>query len=155
MTTYHWGMAVALAPMTVGCPKCLAARGSHCRSAGGYQNSTVGLHAARKAAVAHLSDRQRYDAYAAMKAEEEVLRAQVRARLAEPVTAEVAAVRRRTAEVWKRAVVEAAAEVRAEVRTETARRNPAPPAGNPGGNVVDLMPRLRRRRFGLFPNGVA
>jgi hypothetical protein len=43
---------IATAPMIVQCPRCRAIIGEHCKSKGGYQNSAVGFHAARRAAVA-------------------------------------------------------------------------------------------------------
>jgi hypothetical protein len=110
---YIRSMAVAMAPMTVGCTRCLVGRGSHCRSKGGYQNSAVGFHKARRDAVAHLSEQQRYDAYAAMRAEEAELRASVEASLRRPLTSAQVESRRRTGAAWDRIGREVAAEVRA------------------------------------------
>ncbi len=141
--TFVRSMAVALAPLTVGCTFCLAPRGSNCRSTGTYKTK---LHAARIAAVAHLSEQQRYDAYAAMRAEEAALRAQVSAQLAKPLPADVEASRRRTAATWDRVGREAAAEV------ASVRRRPLSPIR--GGTVVVLATERMRRRSPL-PNGVA
>jgi hypothetical protein len=142
--TFNRVMAVAQAPLTVGCPRCLAGRGSHCRSSGGYQNSAVGFHAVRKAAVAHLSDDQRYDAYAQMRAEEAQLRAQVSAQLRQPLPADVREIRRRTGVAWDR--------IGREVRAEAApvRRKPLAPVR--GGSNVTYLDAYRKP---ARPDGVA
>lgn len=161
MTAFNRVMAVAAAPMTVGCPKCLAGRGAYCTSRGGYQNSAVGFHAARKRAVEHLSEQQRYDAYAAMRAEEAQLRAQVSARLAQPLTPQQVESQRRTREAWARTD----AEVREWRRTcadilnhtfgcrckaEQPARKPLTPAR---GVVVDFVDAKRRRALRVVPGG--
>jgi hypothetical protein len=135
-----------MAPMTVGCPRCLAGRGSHCRSSGGYQNSAVGFHKVRKDAVAHMSEQQRYDAFAEMRAEEAALRAQVSGLLRRPPSPAQQESRRRTGEAWDRAGRDAAAEVRAAQS-----RRPLSPVR--GGDVVDLAAARRARLVRLVPDG--
>ncbi len=165
-TAYARLMWSALAPKTVQCPRCGAARGADCISSGGWQNSAVGLHAARKAAVAHLSDDERVAAYGALKAEEESRREATRARLVElSRDPQVIEARRRTAEAWDRLDAELAEERRHCARVgfhergcrcrwvAESKRKPLSPIR--GGNVVDLnAARLRRRTF-TVPGGVA
>lgn len=112
MTTFIESSAVALAPQTVPCPRCKAQRGEWCRSAGGYQNSAVGFHAARRKAVAHLSDAERYGAYAAMRAEQDARRAEARAALSEPLTGEQQASRAAQCAAWNEICRDVAAEER-------------------------------------------
>lgn len=71
MTDYQRMMASAMAPETVGCSFCDAARGFPCQSSGGY---TVPFHAARQKAVAHLTDDERVAAFAALQAERRRIR---------------------------------------------------------------------------------
>jgi hypothetical protein len=133
--------------MTVGCTKCLAPRGSYCRSTprraggNGYQNSAVGFHKARQDAVAHLGEQQRYDAYAEMRAEEAALREQVSRRLAQPLSPEQQRVRKATGEAWRRAGAEATAELRAVQE----RRKPLSPIRGVAP-VADLAAERARRR---------
>ncbi len=123
---YVRSTAVASAPMTVGCTRCLAPRGSYCRSTprrgDGYQNSAVGFHKPRVEAVAHLSEQQRYDAYVQMRREEQPLRESVSRSLrpfpAPPVPA-------------------------ADLAAERAKRQPLAPFR--GAKVLDLRPRLAAR----------
>ncbi len=147
---YIRSSAVAMAPMTVGCPRCLAGRGSYCKSTPrrggvGYQNSAVGFHKARKDAIAHLDEQQRYDAFAEMRAEEAALREQVSRQLAQPLSAQQVESRRRTREAWQQAGREVAAGLQAE-------RRPLSPMG--GGKVLDLRPRLAARH-GSTPQDIA
>ena len=162
---YIRSMAVAMAPMTVGCTRCLAGRGSHCESSGGYRNSAVGFHAARKAAVAHLSEQQRYDAYAEMRAEEAALRASVSARLRQPLTPEQQASRRATGEAWARTDAEVRQWRRDRVdvlthsygcrcRTEQPARQPLGPIRGVAP-VGDLSAARRRRALRSVPDGAA
>ncbi len=73
---YSRRMATALAPMAYQCPRCKSGRGSWCESSGGYRNSAVGFHAARKRLVADLSDDERADLYLAVHAEQQARRAE-------------------------------------------------------------------------------
>ncbi len=102
-------MWAALAPKTVQCAKCGAGPGADCVSKGGYQNSAVGFHAARKAAVAHLSADARVAAFGRLRAEEQARREQVTKRPAPPAAdPQVQEARRRTAEAWDRVDAELA-----------------------------------------------
>ncbi len=124
---YIRSTAVASAPMTVGCTRCLAPRGSYCRSTprrggDGYQNSAVGFHKPRVEAVAHLTEQQRYDAYVQMRNEERALRSSV-SRSLQPSPAP------------RRPV---------EVTDLDAKRKPLGPIRG-GAKVLDLRPRLAAR----------
>ncbi|AEV86678.1 hypothetical protein ACWT_5661 [Actinoplanes sp. SE50] len=77
-------------PRTAACPFCRSPRGSDCRSIGGY---TVGFHAARIKAVAHLNRQQRDDAVQKLRAEEKARRDKTEAILAKPLTADQLATR--------------------------------------------------------------
>lgn len=126
---YIWSTAVASAPMTVGCTRCLAPRGSYCRSTprrggNGYQNSAVGFHKPRVDAVAHLSEQQRYDAYVEMRNEERALRQRMATSL-KPIPTDLAA--------------------------EREKRQPLAPFR--GAKVLDLRPRLAARH--RTPDGAA
>lgn len=93
-------MASALAPLSVRCPFCRAPRGSQCRSRTGY---TGGIHAARRKAVAHLSDAERLAAYDLMRAEQDARRTQTVQALAECANdPEIQATRRATGAAWAR-----------------------------------------------------
>ncbi len=144
---YIRSSAVAAAPMTVGCTRCLAGRGSRCRSTGGYQNSAVGFHKARKDAIAHLDEQQRYDAYVEMRAEEAELRARVSAQLARPLTPQQVESRRRTREAWAQAGRDATAELRA------GRAKPSPVSVLPGVLPVSDLAAERARRRGAPTSG--
>lgn len=144
---YIRSMAVASAPMTVGCTRCLAPRGSYCRSTGQYN---VPFHKVRRDAVAHLSEQQAYDAYVQMRAEEAGLREQVSRRLAQPLTPEQLRVRRATGEAWRRAGAEATAELRAE----RDRRKPLSPIRGVAP-VADLAVERARRRGASTSGSVA
>ncbi len=151
---YIRSSAVGLAPITAFCDPakggCGAGRGSFCRSSGGYQNSAVGFHRARRDAIAHLDEQQRYDAYRAMRSEQEQRRREVEAVMARPLTPEQQRVRRATGEAWRRAGVEAAAEVRAE------RERPKPLSPIRGvAPVADLAAERARRRGAPTSGGVA
>ncbi len=145
---YIRSSAVAAAPMTVGCTRCLAPRGSYCRSTGQYN---VPFHKARKDAVEHLSEQQRYDAYVEMRREEAALREQVSHRLAQPLTAEQQRIRAATGEAWRRAGVEAAAEIRAG---QGQRRKPLGPIRGVAP-VADLAVERARRRGAPTSGGAA
>ncbi len=82
MTSYQLMMAAGLAPLTVKCDTCgePAGSGYYCRSKSGY---TTPIHAARKAAVAHLTEDEQVAAFAAMRAEEKRRRDESSARQAE------------------------------------------------------------------------
>lgn len=102
-------MWAALAPKTVRCPRCKAGPGDDCVSSGGYQNSAVGLHAARKQAVAHLSEEERVAAFGRLKAEELARREEATRRLAElAADPQVVESRRRTAAAWAKVDAELA-----------------------------------------------
>jgi hypothetical protein len=148
---YVRSSAVAAAPMTVGCTYCLAPRGSHCRSKGGYQNSLVGYHKARRSAVAHLSEQQRYDAYVVMRGEEARLRAHVSRLLEQPLTPQQQESRRRQRAAWAQAGREATVELRQDSRP----RRLALTAVRGGAPVVDLTAERARRRNGSTPSGAA
>ncbi len=140
--------AVAMAPMTVGCTRCLAGRGSYCQSSGQYK---VPFHAVRIAAVAHLDEQQRYDAYVQMRREEAALREQVSRQLRQPLTVEQQRSRAATGAAWRQAGREAAADLRAEVP----KRKPLSPIRGVAP-VADLtVERARRRGAAITPNGVA
>lgn len=61
-------MANALAPLINQCPKCAQPRGAHC-SSGRYANAAVGIHVAREALIADLSQAERIAAYRELAAE--------------------------------------------------------------------------------------
>ncbi len=86
---YIRSTAVGLAPMTAFCDPadggCGSGRGSFCRSRGGYENSAVGFHKARRDAIADLDEQQRYDAYKAMRAEQEARQRAVKAAMERPL----------------------------------------------------------------------
>lgn len=77
-TEYSRMMATALAPMANQCPRCKSPRGSWCESSGGYRNSAVGFHAARKRLITGLSDDERADLYLTVHAEQDARRAETR-----------------------------------------------------------------------------
>jgi hypothetical protein len=74
MTDYQRMMAEALSPLTEKCATCgePAGIGFNCRSKSGY---TVPFHAARKKAVAHLTEDERIAAFGALRAEQSRRRA--------------------------------------------------------------------------------
>ncbi len=151
---YIRSTAVALAPITAFCDPakggCGAGRGSFCRSRGGYQNSEVGFHKARKAAIAHLDEQQRYDAYKEMRAEQEQRRRESEAVMRQPLTAEQRRVRAATREAWEQAGRDAAADLRAECE----RRKPLSPIRGVA-EVADLAAERARRRGAPTPSDVA
>ncbi len=153
---YIRSTAVASAPMTVGCTRCLAPRGSYCRSTprrggNGYQNSAVGFHKARRDAIAGLEEQQRYDAYREMRAEQEQRRREVEAVMRRPLTAEQQRVRQATGEAWVRAGREATTDLAAE----RAKRKPLSPIRGVAP-VADLAEeRARRRGRHSTPGGAA
>ncbi len=139
---YIRSTAVGLAQITVVCDPakrgCGAGRGAFCKSSGGYN---VPFHAPRKAAVEHLSEDEKYEAYRQMRAEQELRRRESEAVLRQPLTAEQRRIRAATGEAWRRAGVEAAAEVRAEQQ----RRKPLGPIRGVAP-VADLAAERARRR---------
>lgn len=115
-------MAVALAPMTVGCPKCKMWRGMYCQSSGGYCNSAVGFHTARQKLVANLSDEERQAAYFEMHAEQDLARAKSEAEM-DRLKADPVWVAERDA-LWaaqRQAMADVDARLRAEERELSAR----------------------------------
>ncbi len=113
-TAYARMMWAALAPKTAYCDPaeggCGAGPGADCMSSGGYQNPAVGFHAARKSAVAHLSEEERVAAFGRLKAEEAARREETVRRLAELARdPQVQKARRRTAEAWAKVDAEIAA----------------------------------------------
>ncbi len=144
-------MLVATAPKLHGCPRCGAARGEWCRSRGGYQNSTVGFHAARRALVADLPDDEAYALMVGLLDEDEARREAAKAALARPMSPAAAASRARTGAAWDRIGAEVSAEMRQPAKV-------VPLAPFRGGDLVSLdAARERRARRGVpsLPGGAA
>lgn len=80
MTSYQRMMADALAPLIVKCETCgePAGIGFDCRSKSGY---TTSFHAARKKAIAHLTEDERIAAFGALRAEQVRRRAETVAQM--------------------------------------------------------------------------
>jgi hypothetical protein len=149
---YIRSTAVGLAPITMFCDPakrgCGAGRGSFCRSSGGYN---VPFHAPRKAAVAGMSDDEKYEAYRQMRAEQEQRHREAEAAMRRPLTAEQQRVRTATREAWQRAGREAAADLKAQ---RERRRSLSPIRGPGGATVLDITARLAARNAST-PRGAA
>ncbi len=144
-------MLVATAPKLHGCPRCGVARGEWCKSRGGYQNSTVGFHAQRRALVANLPDDEAYAQMVGLLDEDEARREAARAALARPLAPEVVATRAATRRAWDRVGAEVSAEMRQPAKV-------VPLAQVRGGDLVSLdAARARRARRGVpsLPGGAA
>lgn len=87
LAAYQQGTALAAAPLTVACPYCREQPGNPCRSRTGAIDR--GFHAAREQAVAHLTNAQKLEAVAAMRARQEQRRQEAIAALDMPRPAPV------------------------------------------------------------------
>lgn len=151
-------MLLGQAPQIYACPRCKAARGDYCISKGGFQNSLVGFHAARRKLVADMSDD---DAYAAMvEVDTERRDRQAAAREAgqrqidEITDGEIRESRARTRAAWVKAGVEAGADFRLR-RVAAEGRKPLGPIRG-AAPVVDInAARARRLRRSGPPAGGA
>lgn len=150
---------LGLAPQIVSCDKadggCGAPVGEYCISRGGYQNSAVDWHAARRRAFAALglTEDEQYERMLAIteaqNARRRAAQAQIAARVDDPQIREAQA---RTRAAWSRTAVDAAAEVGSQFRLRlVSEREQRPPLG-PIRGVTDLAA-VRARRAARSTGG--